>query len=493
VSSDKRLAQRAAEGDEHAFAEIYERYHQELYRFCVAMVGNPQDAQDALQNVMVKALRALPGEKREIELKPWLYRIARNESIEVLRRRRDSAELEQHEPAVGGVVETVDVRERLRTLLADLEQLPERQRAALLLRELAGLDFEEIGAAFESSAAVARQTLYEARLSLRQLETGREMVCADVTRVLSDADGRVIRRRDIGAHLRNCADCRAFQANIAKRHEDLAALAPLPLAASASLLHGLLGEAGATGAGTAGGGSLAGTAGAGAGKAVATAAIVKSAAAVAVVALVGVSAAGRSGLIEIPLASSGGSPATQRATESQAAPEAARAGRARAGGGLAVDGGASRGRRLDRTGAGNRRAGGGPGPGKRGPAESTGIGGEGPSRSQAGLSPPGGGYGRSASEHRGRPNQTPAAAARGQQNATAHKPSEAGAPSGRGTTGEAHSRSPERADPHPIDPPTPGEPAAAADPPSPQAPDEGASQGKGRAAEADAATPEREG
>jgi RNA polymerase sigma-70 factor (ECF subfamily) len=57
VSSDERLAQRAANGDRRAFEAIYKRYHQDLYRFCLAMVGNPQDAQDALQNAMVKVLR----------------------------------------------------------------------------------------------------------------------------------------------------------------------------------------------------------------------------------------------------------------------------------------------------------------------------------------------------------------------------------------------------------------------------------------------------
>jgi DNA-directed RNA polymerase specialized sigma24 family protein len=88
VVSDDRLARRATKGDRRALAAIYRRYHQDLYRFCLAIVGNSQDAQDALQNTMVKVLGALPGEKREIRLKPWLYRIAHNESIEVVRRRR---------------------------------------------------------------------------------------------------------------------------------------------------------------------------------------------------------------------------------------------------------------------------------------------------------------------------------------------------------------------------------------------------------------------
>src|ERR1043165_8799368 len=88
--SDERLTRRAVGGDERAFAAIFRRYHQSLYRFCLAIVGNPEDAQDALQNTTAKVLRALPGEEREIELKPWLYRIAHNESIDLLRRRRET-------------------------------------------------------------------------------------------------------------------------------------------------------------------------------------------------------------------------------------------------------------------------------------------------------------------------------------------------------------------------------------------------------------------
>src|SRR5215212_6319892 len=97
--SDERLTQRAVGGDERAFAAIFRRYHQSLYRYCLAIVGNPEDAQDALQNAMVKVLRALPGEERRIDLKPWLYRIAHNESIDLVRRRRESRELDAELPS----------------------------------------------------------------------------------------------------------------------------------------------------------------------------------------------------------------------------------------------------------------------------------------------------------------------------------------------------------------------------------------------------------
>lgn len=301
---DERLARRAASGDPKAFAAIYRRYHQDLYRFCLTIVRDPQDAQDALQNTMVKALRALPGETRTIRLRPWLYRVAHNEAIEVLRRRREGEELDP-ELAVGGgePSEAAATRERLRHLLDDLGELPERQRSALVMRELAGLGFGEIGAALETSEGAARQAVYEARLGLRQMEAGREMRCRDVMWDLSLADGRVARRREIQAHLRSCPECRAFRDEIAKRRGDFAALAPLPLAASAAVLQGVLGGGAAGSAGAAAGasGSLAGAAAVGAGKSAA----LKAAATVAVVA-VGVTAADRSGLVEVPLPSDNG-------------------------------------------------------------------------------------------------------------------------------------------------------------------------------------------
>ncbi len=428
MSSDERLVKRVARGDPRALEAIYRRYHQELYRFCLAMVGNPQDAQDTLQNAMVKVLRALPGEEREIQLKPWLYRIARNESVETLRRRRDNAELEEHHDIASGVTETAEIRERLRTLLADLDQLPERQRAALVMRELSGLDFDQIGDAFGTSPAVARQTLYEARLSLRQLEAGREMRCADVMQEISNADGRVTRRREISAHLRSCADCRAFRDGIGRRRADLAALTPLPLAASAALMQGVFGSTAATSGAAVGGGGLAGGVGAGAGKAMATSAIVKSAATVAVAAVVGVSAADRGGLIDLPLPRSG-SDATGKTAEptdqAGAVDSAVGAGTA-----STTTESAARQRANGATGA----QGDGGGEGKDGTRSQHGDAAahNDSSNSQAGQNPPGGGHGRSASKQNGRADGLPSAAEHGQQTAAAHKPAHAASPPGKG-------------------------------------------------------------
>ena len=301
-SSDDRLTQRATKGDRRALAAIYRRYHQDLFRYCSAIVGNREDAQDALQSTMVKVLGALPGEKRQIKLKPWLYRIAHNESVELLRRRRPTEEIDVHlEAAGGGAAEAAELRERLRALVADLRELPSRQRGALVMRELSGLSFDQIAAAFDTSAAVARQTVYEARIGLQQMNEGREMACEEIRRAISDGDRRAIRRRDIRAHLRACPKCHAFEAGVVERGQDLKALAPLPAIASAGLLQGVLGGAhGSSAAGTIG------ALGGGAGKVAATSAVAKSVAVVAVVAVAGVSATNRAGLTHVGLPGSGG-------------------------------------------------------------------------------------------------------------------------------------------------------------------------------------------
>ena len=320
--NDRRLARRAARGDQDAFAAIFQRYQQDLYRYCVAILGDRQDAQDALQNTMVKALRALPGERREIELKPWLYRVAHNESIELRRRARPSEPLDEDLGApIASLEETAAERGRLRDLLADIGELSERHRGALVMRELGGLDFDQIGVALDTSPGAARQVLYEARRGLQQMSAGREMNCDAVTALLSDGDGRVARRRDVRAHLRDCSECRGFADGIHDRGATLAGIAPLPAVAAAAIAKGALASGGGAGVGAgaagsvatgggsaAAGGGAAGTAGSGgagaagiaggaAAKVASTGAILKST--VAIVAVVGASAVAvdHSGLI----------------------------------------------------------------------------------------------------------------------------------------------------------------------------------------------------
>ncbi|HEV2775655.1 MAG TPA: RNA polymerase sigma factor, partial [Solirubrobacteraceae bacterium] len=252
---DERLARLAARGSEAAFAAIFERHHQALHRYCHSIVGNGHDASDALQSTMLKAYRALTGETREITLKPWLYRIAHNESISLLRARRSDAELASAahvgDPATEGVIES---RDRLRSLAADLTELSEQGRGALLMRELGGLEFAEIAAALGVSAAAAKQSVYESRCVLQALQEGRAMDCDVVRRTLSDGDRRMLRGKQLRGHLRSCAGCQDFERALHERPAQLAALAPpLPLAAATAMLSGVLGAGAGGGFGTGGG------------------------------------------------------------------------------------------------------------------------------------------------------------------------------------------------------------------------------------------------
>lgn len=241
----------AAQGSEAAFAAIFQRHHQSLYRYCRAILANGEDAADAMQNTMVAALRSLPGEQREVALKPWLYRIAHNESISLLRRRRSQTELADEEHlALADTHADLVTKERLRELISDLRELPEKQRGALVMRELSGLDYPEIAGAFGISPAAAKQAVFEARLALHELAEGREMPCEDARRAVSDGDGRALRARRLRAHLRACDDCSSFRDSIKTRSAQLAAVAPpLPLAMAGGLLRDVFGAGNGTGGG----------------------------------------------------------------------------------------------------------------------------------------------------------------------------------------------------------------------------------------------------
>ena len=248
--ADGALARRVGHGDELAFEELYRRYHAPLYRYCASILGNPQEAEEALQSAMFKAYRALPGCGRELRLRAWLYRIAHNQCLDIVRRRRDSQELSGLEQDGGlQVDEAIVLREDVRQLRRDLVALPPGQRAALLLRELSGLSHVEIGDSLETSPTRAKQLIHDARRNLAAFETGRQLPCGEVQGALSDDDGRVLRGGAIRGHLRACSDCARFRSSIRERGKRLEVLfPPLAPAVAKGLLATVIGvEAGASG------------------------------------------------------------------------------------------------------------------------------------------------------------------------------------------------------------------------------------------------------
>jgi RNA polymerase sigma factor (sigma-70 family) len=251
---DELLARQATRGSSRAFTVLYERYYQPLYRYCRSIVRDDADAQDALQSTFTSALAALQRDARNAPLRPWLYRIAHNESISLLRRRKRDGQHEvvTEDSVVGAsAAEEAAGRARWRRVVEDLAELPERQRGSLLLRELAGLSHEEIALTFGTTVGAAKQAIFEARQGLAELEEGRAMSCAEVRRRISEGDRRLMRGRRVNAHLRDCAACGAFAVAIPARQSDLRALTPaLPPVLAAALLgrvlHGGASHAGAS-------------------------------------------------------------------------------------------------------------------------------------------------------------------------------------------------------------------------------------------------------
>jgi RNA polymerase sigma factor (sigma-70 family) len=244
---DEALARRAATGDEAAFTILYARYHGPLLGYCRSILLNDEDAHDATQNALENALRALPRREPGRPLRPWLYRIAHNEAINIVRRRRPHAELtELDEPTVPGPEVDAEHRVRLAQLVDDLRGLPERQRGALVMRELSGLSYDDIALALGVSNEAARRAVFDARSALHEAVDGRATECVSVRHCISDGDRRSLRARRIRAHLRSCTDCASFELAIHARRSDLHLLGPW---VSGGAIAGVLG-------GGAGGGAL---------------------------------------------------------------------------------------------------------------------------------------------------------------------------------------------------------------------------------------------
>jgi RNA polymerase sigma factor (sigma-70 family) len=279
---------------ERAFSQQYERHHQAIYRYCRSILHDEHEAHDALQSTMTKALEAMRAGTLTGDIRPWLFRVAHNECISILRRGARATPLETpDELGADDLARRVDERAAIAQLRADLDDLAERPRTALVLREFSGLSHDEIAAILDTTPGAVKQTIFEARKALLDCQAGRAMSCDDIQRVLSDHDGRTLRSRKVRAHLRDCTACTAFLAAMQERPRQLALLAPaLPVAAGSALLGHVLGAGHAAGgigtaAGTAAGGAtLAGSASiAGAGSTVATSVGLKVAAVIAATAV----------------------------------------------------------------------------------------------------------------------------------------------------------------------------------------------------------------
>jgi RNA polymerase sigma factor (sigma-70 family) len=167
TQSDERLVDLVRAGSEPAFETIVERYRRALMRY-VSRLLPPERAEDVVQQAFVKAYEAMHRDAAELNLRPWLYRIAHNTALNALRDRGlRHDELDERIDGVERPDQALERTQGLRDVLVAVQALPERQRDAILLRELEGRSYEEIALALGVTGGAVRQLLNRARNSLR--------------------------------------------------------------------------------------------------------------------------------------------------------------------------------------------------------------------------------------------------------------------------------------------------------------------------------------
>jgi RNA polymerase sigma factor (sigma-70 family) len=281
LARDERLVDQIRRGDELAFEVAFERHAPAILSFCRHMLGSREEAEDAVQQVFASAYHDLRRDDRAINLKPWLFTIARNRCLSMLRARREHSAGER-EIATAGLAEQVERRGELRDLLHDLDDLPEQQRAALLLSEVSGLAHVEIADVLGCEAGKVKALVFRARSGLIERRDARDTPCEQIREQLANLRGGSLRRVGLRHHLRVCPGCREYRAQVRRQRQMLAAA--LPVIPPLGLKESVLGAIG-LGGGSAGGGGLLGGLGAAAAGQAGTGGMAK-------LAMVGVLAAG---------------------------------------------------------------------------------------------------------------------------------------------------------------------------------------------------------
>jgi RNA polymerase sigma factor (sigma-70 family) len=256
LQGDEHLIAMARAGNPGAFEAIVDRYQGRLLGFCRQMLGSTEDGEDVLQEVFVNAYRAMLADEREINLRPWLYRIARNRCLNHLRKpTADAQESMDMVPEVeaASTAEKVHNREEFRQLLTDVGKLPETQRSALLLREMDAMSYEEIAQAMETSVPSVKSLLVRARISLAEASQARQLTCGEVRLDLAEAaEGLRKLSGPVRRHVRDCEECKDFRSQLRSNDKVLAALVPVgPLVALKGLIASKLGLGGAGSGGAA--------------------------------------------------------------------------------------------------------------------------------------------------------------------------------------------------------------------------------------------------
>jgi RNA polymerase sigma factor (sigma-70 family) len=258
--TDHDLVQAVRAGDDHAFERLYHRYHRRISAYIFGMVHDHGRAEDLTQEVFVSALRRMRQTDRPIAFKPWIYEIAKNACIDQFRRtsRTEEVSIDAEDgaglaPADHGKLQArgpspddaVESKQQLADLQGAFGGLSDAHHQILVMRELEGLSYREIGERLGMSRPSVESTLFRARRRLteeyEELRTGER--CLRIQEIIGRASEASVARlglrdqRRVGSHISHCQPCRKHAvmagldaAGIARRpvRAKIAAFLPLP-------------------------------------------------------------------------------------------------------------------------------------------------------------------------------------------------------------------------------------------------------------------------
>lgn len=177
--ADRDLVIAAQEGDREALAELVRRYEGKVYSLALRMLGRPADAEDVLQETFLKVVRSLGGFRGESAFGTWIYRIATNEALMLLRKqgreslgRDDDLDLDAYAPRLrmdwSNLPDTAALKdETVQKMSEAVAKLPESIRAVFLLRDVEQLSGAEVGDILGITVAAVKSRLHRARMQLR--------------------------------------------------------------------------------------------------------------------------------------------------------------------------------------------------------------------------------------------------------------------------------------------------------------------------------------
>jgi RNA polymerase sigma-70 factor (ECF subfamily) len=188
-TEEKRLVTLCKKGDLNAYDQLMQRYEKKVYALCFRMAGNPHDAADLAQEAFLKAFRALPSFKEQSQFSTWLYRIATNTCLDDRRKQAKRPQLVSMDKPLetdeGQLTLTLadngpdplastlgsELQEEIQALL---DKLPFEQKLILVMRDLEGYSYEEIGTILDVNMGTVKSRLNRARARFRDLYLQKE-------------------------------------------------------------------------------------------------------------------------------------------------------------------------------------------------------------------------------------------------------------------------------------------------------------------------------